>query len=277
MDRSENFVSDRAVVQRQSDFLRYFSRQLEPNLNPAVENTVLFSCRCALLSLGHPQLGVLYVTRQGLFFASEAYMQQQDRHNIRTAAALNSSHPSSSDDEDATETASNASELHEWVMEGKEVIKDYVNIAHVASLLPSVLLKSRAPYSDIYVMGIPNPAVLPTAVQVFTVKPAQLFQFTNPYDVVIKPPDLSNIAYSSSYSSGYTDSKTNRYSPPPAEGTTMKLIELLSFNEYDLIKLFPSGTDAMVVTALLDRLLRSFKVEHNYPLLHPKAEYAAPH
>ncbi|EPY16827.1 hypothetical protein STCU_10961 [Strigomonas culicis] len=177
-----------------------------------------------------------------------------------------------SDDEGAVSTS--------HFLDGREVIKDWVPMADVASLLPSVYFPLRIPkeaapadphadsahghtsedqyyYYDggFYFQGIPHLLVRPSALQLFARQSRQLYQFIGMHSVVIKPPKRVRHASSSPPSprqAGGVGGGTAVDLPSAAAAVSDG--DVITWEEYTVLKELDGAYAAFIVCVLAGRL-----------------------
>lgn len=181
-----------------------------------------------------------------------------------------------------------------------EHVRERVSLCSMASILPSVTFEvhKRARVSDsgatragcstaggtgetqksaegvmdtLYIQGVPSVVVLPTATQVFTAQPRQIFQLAHLSDVLLTVPKSSV--------SGANRASSSSNEPPVVTLFSASALfgEVLTPSEYRLARSMPCKLDGLVFNTVLIRAWHTRLQERGLPLLNPLVQYAKRH
>lgn len=281
----KGYAQENIVSMRQAEFLRHFSRQLEYRAEEL--DMVVVSCRADIVSMAEPVPGMLYATNWGVYFCSdEAAATDSIAMGAHEMAAAEGAAAGARPDPNNTSgrlarrvpltDASSSPPPPQDAPCSKTAIKERIDFLRVAALLPSIVAAedSQGPGGGqqfLVFRGVPSAQVMPTALQIFTVLPAQILQFANIRDVAVRPPPPAGASGGQAASPVEPTGHTRDSEGRPVFG------EVFQPQEYPLLRSMPAHLDTFKVTALLWRLWRLRLESAGLPVLNPAAEYADPH
>lgn len=276
------FQGDQRLASRQADFALHFSRQMEQHASTD-DGVVLVSARAAVLSMGQPVRGTLYVTRCGLYFACDiatasAPTEHAGQLSNPTPQPLDQNDDGVSDaDGDGGTRAAPEPCGQRPPARDEASLKEFVDYLRMAAVLPSVCFPARssaatvsAPVDSFYLEGVPSPVVAPNAIQIFAAHPNQIYQFICIFDVAVAPPSVAVAAVSTS----------RRSSPSPqvlpnatTTGTIAASDAHFTEAEYCIVRKVAAHVQPLVLCIVLHRLMLAAR---RHCLQEPSFDYVGP-
>lgn len=257
---------DGSAGARQAAFERSFAHQLEAYADEP--RVVLVSARCALLSLGQPHWGTMYLTNGGLYFSTSGSSGDDDLHSCSRPEEHRVDPSLTFSTEELVD--GNVSETRHHACTRVEHIKEYVRFSDIASMLPSIVLNQRGETPQLYIQGVPSIIVAPTALQIFTAKPRCILHLIHISSVVMRPPEPKPC-----------DANSTLASNAPTKSTEIKkcasVHHVLSHSEYRVARTLPKELDGLKLTSLAWRLWKDHLKRLGLPLQRPDVQYADPH